>query len=496
MLARKFMWHPPNATRHALLDARWPSRDEAEHALLFSPLRHGRFALHTRTWVPAMVPWRATESGEVTDDVVAWYERFAQGKPGGLVLEATGIRDVASGPLLRLGDDRFIEGIRKVVRRAEAASEGQTLVLVQLIDFLKIRRRPEPTKYFERFLEITQRHRSLLQMSDEGDVRKALASLAENELRRVLTAREFEALQYGYRERVTDTHLDEIRDLPKRLPELFAAAARRAEAAGMHGVELHYAHAYTMASLLSPTNTRSDGYGGPLEQRLRLPLEVLGAVRAAVSSTFVVGVRFLADECIPGGNHVHEAKAIALALAEAGIDFISLSRGGKFDDAKQPKVGDAAYPYTGPSGWECMPTTLADGAGPFGRNLGPAAEVRVHLRSAGFRTPVVVAGGIATFDQAEAILQTEGADVIASARQTLADPDWFLKMRQGRGSEIRRCVFTNYCEGLDQKHKMVTCKLWDRQELHWPGVRLDEKQRRRLTAPAWVPDASQEDETN
>ncbi|HMR06435.1 MAG TPA: NADH:flavin oxidoreductase, partial [Polyangiaceae bacterium] len=222
------MWHPPNATRHALLDARWPSRDEAEHALLFSPLRHGRFALHTRTWVPAMVPWRATESGEVTDDVVAWYERFAQGKPGGLVLEATGIRDVASGPLLRLGDDRFIEGIRKVVRRAEAASEGQTLVLVQLIDFLKIRRRPAPTKYFERFLEITDRHRSLLQMSDEGDVRKALASLAENDLRRVLTAREFEALQYGYRERVTDTHLDEIRDLPKRLPELFAAAARRA----------------------------------------------------------------------------------------------------------------------------------------------------------------------------------------------------------------------------------------------------------------------------
>jgi 2,4-dienoyl-CoA reductase-like NADH-dependent reductase (Old Yellow Enzyme family) len=485
MLALDVMWHPPNATRHALLDTRWPSQEEADGSLLFTPLRHGRFAIRTRTWVPAMVPWRATESGEVTQDVLGWYERFAQGKPGGLVLEATGIRDVASGPLLRLGDDRFIEGMRQVARRVHTASEGETLVLVQLIDFLKIRRRPPAAKYFERFLEITERHRSALGIRAEAEVRSVLAALPEEKLRSVLTPSELEALQYGYRERVTDTHLEEIRELPRRLPGLFAAAARRAEAAGMHGVELHYAHAYTMASLLSATNTRSDGYGGPLTQRLRLPLEVLAAVRAAVSERFVVGVRYLADECIPGGNGVDEAKTIALALAKAGVDFISLSRGGKFDDAKQPKVGDAAYPYTGPSGWECMPTTLADEAGPFGRNLHSAAKIRAHLRGAGCETPVVVAGGIATFDQAEAILQTEQADVVASARQSLADPDWFLKMRRGRGREIRRCVFTNYCEGLDQKHKAVTCKLWDRHELQAPGVRLDPKGRRRLIAPAW-----------
>ena len=75
---------------------------------------------------------------------------------------------------------------------------------------------------------------------------------------------------------------------------------------------------------------------------------------------------------------------------------------------------------------------------------------------------------------------------MASARQSLADPDWFLKMRQGRGEEVRRCVFTNYCEGLDQKHKQVTCKLWDRVGLDQRGVTTSADGHRRLVAPDWT----------
>jgi dimethylglycine catabolism A len=67
----------------------------------------------------------------------------------------------------------------------------------------------------------------------------------------------------------------------------------------------------------------------------------------------------------------------------------------------------------------------------------------------------------------------------------LADPDWFLKIRLGNGNQVRRCVFTNYCEGLDQKHKQVTCKLWDREQLDQPELALSSDGRRRLTAPAW-----------
>jgi 2,4-dienoyl-CoA reductase-like NADH-dependent reductase (Old Yellow Enzyme family) len=169
------------------------------------------------------------------------------------------------------------------------------------------------------------------------------------------------------------------------------------------------------------------------------------------------------------------------------MDYLSLSRGGKFEDAKQPKIGWAAYPYTGPSGYECMPTVISDERGPFGRNVAATARVRRAVREAGLPTPVVVAGGIATFDQAEALLRSGEADAVAAARQSLADPDWFLKVRLGRGEEVRRCVYTNYCEGLDQKHKQVTCQLWDRLGLDEPGLRLTSDGRRRLVAPAWTP---------
>ena len=354
------------------------ARGEAEQARLFQSVRVGGLVLRQRTWVPAMVPWRATEDGLVTPQVLDWYERFARGRPGAIVVEATGIRDVASGPLLRIGDDRFVAGLSRLVETVRRASAGETRLLIQLIDFLSVRRRPDPRKFFERFLTITADHRRALGMPEapEGEVRARLASLTDDELRTVLSAREMEALSMGARERITDLELPHIASLPQTLPPLFAAAAVRAREAGFDGVELHYAHAYTLSSFLSATNTRTDGYGGTRLQRARLPLEVLAAVRHAAGSGFTVGARILAEECIVGGSDVSDAQFFATELAAAGIDFISLSRGGKFDDARQPKVGAAVYPYTGPSGYECMPSYYSDARGPFGRNVEPARRVR------------------------------------------------------------------------------------------------------------------------
>ena len=343
------MWRPAERIRYEARPGRIPTREEAEASLLFSPLREGRLALENRTWVPAMVPWRATEDGFVSDAVVSWYERLARGQPGAIVVEATGIRDVASGPLLRIGDDRYIEGLRRLVEAVRRASDGRTRLFIQLIDFLAIRRRPEPEKFFARFLALTDVHRAAVEgerLSD-ADVRARLFALGEEGWRRALTPREYEALARGYRERVTDVNLPHIRDLPQALPSLFAEAARRAEAAGFDGVELHYAHAYTMASFLSRTNTREDGYGGALINRLRLPLEVFAAVRSRVGARFVVGCRYLAEECVDGGNTLEDTPAIGVAFAQAGLDFLSTSRGGKFDDAARPAVNAAAYPYTG-----------------------------------------------------------------------------------------------------------------------------------------------------
>ena len=301
------MWHPEPSVRHEIPEARWPTEEAAARSLLFRPIRLGAVELESRTWVPAMVPWRATEDGLVTPENLDWYGRFAAGRPGAIVVEATGIRDVPSGPLLRIGHDRFLPGLRELVRRVREESGGRTRLFIQIIDFLAVKRRPAKAKYFERFLAVGERHRRALAeltgdeswlARDEGEVRAFLQDAPEELLEKVLDARELEALRFGYRERVTDTHLAHVRELPRVLPGLFASAARRAREAGFDGVELHYAHAYTMASFLSRLNDRDDGYGRTPEGRVRLPLEVYESVRGEVGRDYTVGARFLSDEVV------------------------------------------------------------------------------------------------------------------------------------------------------------------------------------------------------
>ena len=253
------------------------------------------------------------------------------------------------------------------LRSVDEPTAPVTLVVGERVDeedlekrkpVLAIRRRPEKEKFLRRFLVLRDAHRQGLQRFapedvrtlDDAAVREALLALPHEDLLTVLAPREVEDLEFGHRERVTDLELEHVRELPRTLPGLFARAAERAKWAGFDGVELHFAHAYTLASFLSRTNTRTDGYGGGLEQRVRLPLEVIAAARAAVGRGYTLGVRFLTDEAIAGGSTVEDAAFFGERFARAGVDFLSLSKGGKFDDAKQPKVGHAAYPYTGPSG--------------------------------------------------------------------------------------------------------------------------------------------------
>ncbi len=488
------MWKFANPIKHPIPVTRWPTAEEASTSLLFQPIRIGSLALENRTWVPAMVPWRATEDGFVTQDNLDWYRRFAEGRPAALVVEATGIRDIPSGPLLRISHDRFLPGLRKLVEAVREASAGHTKLFIQIIDFLAVKRRPEPQKYFQRFLEITEHHRQAIAEltqdlnwidADETKVRTFLNDAPDTIIDRVLNERELESLRFGYRERVTDLRLPHVRELPRVLPAIFAAAARRGREAGFDGVELHYAHAYTMAGFLSALNKRDDGYGGPRENRVRLPLEVYRTVRERVGDDYVVGVRFLGDEVIAGGNRIDDAVYFCVEFARAGMDYLSISKGGKFEDAEQPRLGQAVYPYTGQSGYECMPTTLSDERGPFGRSVPLVAKIKHAVNAAGFTTPVVATGGIATFEQAEGILQRGEADIAGLARQALADPDWFVKVKLGRGDEIRRCTYTNYCEALDQAHRQVTCKLWDRKELDEAGIAMAEDGRRRLLPPNW-----------
>ena len=146
------MWRPKERIKYKPQPGAWPTRDAAEASLLFTPVDIGPISLQQRTWVPAMVPWRATDDGFMTEELLDWYGRYAEGKPGAIVVEATGIRDIPSGPLLRIGHDRFIPGLKQLVETVREASDGETRLFIQIIDFLRINRRPPAEKYFQKYL--------------------------------------------------------------------------------------------------------------------------------------------------------------------------------------------------------------------------------------------------------------------------------------------------------------------------------------------------------
>ena len=150
-----------------------------------------------------------------------------------------------------------------------------------------------------------------------------------------------------------------------------------------------------------------------------------------------------------------DAGPIAVELARAGADYVSLSAGGKFEDARKIE-GEPLYPYTGYSGDRCMPGS----AYPDGANLHIPDAVRAALRGAGLETPVVAAGKIGTRALAESVLERGQGDLVGIARALLADPDLPRKWREDREDAVVRCVYGNVCKALDESFRRVDCTLW------------------------------------
>jgi hypothetical protein len=178
-------------------------------------------------------------------------------------------------------------------------------------------------------------------------------------------------------------------------------------------------------------------------------------VREAVGTDFPIGVRFLGEECIRNGYTVLDAGPIAIELARAGADYISLSAGGKFEDARVI-AGEPLYPYTGYSGDRCMPGA----AYPDGANLFIPEAVRAALRAAGLDVPVIAVGKIGTKELAEDVITRERGDLVGMARALLADPDLPRKWELGEEDRVVRCLYGNVCKALDESFKRVDCTLW------------------------------------
>ncbi|WP_288378157.1 NADH:flavin oxidoreductase/NADH oxidase [uncultured Massilia sp.] len=179
-----------------------------------------------------------------------------------------------------------------------------------------------------------------------------------------------------------------------RIKDGFVAAAKRAHALGLDGIELHGAHGYLLHQFLSPlSNIRIDEYGGSLENRMRFPLEVFDAVRAAVPTEMAVGMRISATDWVEGGWEIEQSVRFAQALKERGCDFMHVSSGGLSPRQTIP-------------------------VGP-GYQIDFAARIK---RETGM--PTIGVGLITEARQAETILQQDQADVVALARAMLYDPRW------------------------------------------------------------------------
>ena len=373
--------------------------------LLYEPYTiNGKLTLKNRIVMTPAVTRLATNDGDATPELIDRYLMYCKGGTALVLMEAVSVETQKAGQLLRLNDDKFIAGFKQLADRVHAESDAK--IAPQILHFMKIARS-------------------------------------------------------GYRQKVEDLDYDYIKTV---MPKLWAEAAYRAREAGMDAVELHFAHSYTLASFLSRYNKRKDEYGGAkLENRLRHMSEIIEQTRAAVGNDFCLGCRINGDEFTLGGNSLEQSRKIALRCAELGLDYISVSAGGKFEDAV-PKEGEALDPYTGYSGSRSMPPAWM----PERVNIYLAADIKKTLNDAGYAIPVIGAGRVPTPEVAEDILQRGDIDLMGLCRPILCDPYWPNKNMEGRRKDILKCTYCNSCREMEGGFVTVECIQWKKKGVPQP----------------------------
>jgi 2,4-dienoyl-CoA reductase-like NADH-dependent reductase (Old Yellow Enzyme family)/thioredoxin reductase len=200
--------------------------------------------------------------------------------------------------------------------------------------------------------------------------------------------------------------------------EKFAQAASRIKRAGFDGVELHAAHGYLIGQFMSPfTNTRTDKYGGKtVKERCKFLLDIIKRARELCGNAFPLSVRISADEFIEGGNTLEDGKEIAKLLEEATADILHVSCG--IAESSMNTIEPMSYE----EGWKVY--------------LAEAIKKEVHI-------PVIAVGKIRTPAMAESIIEQGRADFVAFGRQSICDPYFPAKTKEGREEDIIPCLSCN-----------------------------------------------------
>jgi NADH:flavin oxidoreductases, Old Yellow Enzyme family len=221
----------------------------------------------------------------------------------------------------------------------------------------------------------------------------------------------------------------------------FARAAALAKRAGYDAVQIHAAHGYLLSQFLSPAwNRRADAYGGPLENRARMLLEVAAAVRAAVGPDYPVLAKLNSGDFVENGLTSEEAVAVAGMLERAGVDAVELSGGCR------------------PAGEALMPARK-------GRIASPEQEVyyrdaaRLYKRRVGI--PLLLVGGIRSLDVAEELLASGQADYIALSRPLICEPGLVKRWQEGDRRRAE-CVSDNACYGPGFAGEGIRCVTFEK----------------------------------
>jgi NADPH2 dehydrogenase len=324
---------------------------------LFSPLKVKNFSLRNRIVLPPMANNMSDDSGAVTDAHIDHYVHRAEAGVGMVIVEHAYVRRDGRIHESQLGihNDALIPGLRRL---AEAVKACGAVVGVQI---------------------------------NHGGGKASRVTAGDYPLA------PSEGTVPGGSEPALALSMAQVAGIV----EAFVAAARRALVAGFDFVEMHGAHGFLLSQFLSPlTNRRGDEYGGDLVGRLRMPLQVVKAVRKLVDDDHLLLYRLGANDFMPGGLTEEEGRQAAKALVAAGVDLLDISGG--LSGSQPPDWDEESQGYFVPM----------------------AAAIRAEVD-----VPVVVAGGITDPRAADRFIRARQVDLVAIGRAMLTNPDWASEAR-------------------------------------------------------------------
>jgi 2,4-dienoyl-CoA reductase (NADPH2) len=387
----------------------------AAYPHLFSPGRIGSLDLRNRIVMCPMGDRLANGDGSVSDAHRAYFEARARGGAGLLLLGSVAVTypgGAYAAEQMALAHDGQVPGYAALAERVHA--HGARLA-VQLV------------------------HNGSSALNDIAAGRPLLVpslppAVGRDRLSAMVTPDEAAAMARPWsRPGAAVRYQVATEDDLRAVVAAFAAAAERAAAAGLDGVEVHAGHGYLVDAFLSPaTNARTDEWGGPVEHRTRLLCEIVRAIRARLGPTFPVWARLNGFEAHRrGGTTIDDAVATARLAVAAGLDAVHVSAAA--DGGVAIGVTDSHTPH--------RPGAL----------LATAAVVRAAVD-----VPVIAVGRIEPA-AAEAALAAGAVDFVAMGRALLADPELPAKLRTGRPDDVRPCIYQYRCIGNISVGRGVRC---------------------------------------